>query len=379
MTGKIKDIERLRAIAVLMVIWCHIPYFRSYVKPIFLQTWTGVDLFFVISGCVVGLSLLNTFRSLSEETSLIHRLQESSSKLKTFFFKRFTRILPMAILWAIIPMTLALTFNSSGTFLTRTFLEAYNQLMAIVSLQFNYAYIFNILPKDMGYYWSLTVEEHFYILLPLMFIFVRKDSNKILISLGIIALITFIIRPFLFPSHTGLDEESTLFWYRFASHNRFDSLLLGLIIGILTYHRSADKTSSGPFEKWVLHIFLLLLALMPGLYLIRPLYSLQITIINFLAFVVVYFSSYNRDMVLPFGKLGVWLEVIGSRSFALYLIHMPSSKIVDECTYRAGIESPAIKIILFIIVCTILTEISYRFVEKPFIKIGHSFKDKESI
>ncbi|MFZ4715499.1 MAG: acyltransferase family protein [Bacteriovoracaceae bacterium] len=370
MSRKIADIERLRAVAVIMVIISHVAYFGHYLKPLFRQTWSGVDLFFVISGCVVSLSLLHLFPKLPEASSLSERIGLLNNPLKLFFLKRLLRITPMAVIWAIIPLTLAFTFNQSGAFVTKTFYQAFNQLMAILTLQFNYIYIYDLLPHEMGYYWSLAVEEHFYLLLPLLFLFVPTSSGKIKWSIILITLTTFVIRPLLPHPSSGTDNQTTWFWYRFASHNRFDSLLLGVVIGLMRFELKPEKKEG----SWALIVLMLILTfflcLVPAMEVTVPLYHFQITILNLICFLMVFFASLDRNIVFPLPLVDRVLVYLGSRSYALYLVHYPAYKITDEIFFRLAETSIAAKLVVFIVLMMALTELSYRFIEVPFIGLG---------
>lgn len=368
MIYKVKDIEFLRGLAVLMVIICHVPYFGNYIKPVFLQTWTGVDLFFVISGCVVSLSLLKTLPQIHGD--LFDRIEAYRNPLKSFFLKRLFRITPLALLWAIIPLSCAFLFNQSGSFKTTTFFEAYNQLLGIFTLQYNYLYIFNLVPHELGHYWSLAVEEHFYIILPLFFLMLPSNAQRLRASLIFVCLITFFIRP-LFPLK-DVDQEIAWRWMRFASHNRFDSLFLGVILGILAHHRpkASHSNSRYPYLATGMVVLIGMLWLVPGMEITAPLWSLQITIINLICFVMVYFASLDLNLLCANQFLKQIGTFFGARSYALYLVHYPSYKLTDEIFYRLNSDQVHFKIVFFLVLTGILSELSYRLVELPFIKLG---------
>src|SRR5262245_4985813 len=102
MQQKIMAIERLRAVAVIMVYLVHVPLYGDawgIFRPLSaLGTWAGVDLFFVISGFVVALSLERVLpprpdRSLFSPISL-----RSGNAMRSFYFRRFFRLAPLALL-----------------------------------------------------------------------------------------------------------------------------------------------------------------------------------------------------------------------------------------------------------------------------------------
>lgn len=84
---KNEEIERLRGIAILLVLISHFALIRFSLPKIFRETWIGVDLFFVISGFVVTNSFIKSIPSLANLT-ILNRLKRSFSALKAFYIKR---------------------------------------------------------------------------------------------------------------------------------------------------------------------------------------------------------------------------------------------------------------------------------------------------
>ena len=160
------ELDGLRGIAVLLVIAYHYLiidlHFMSvplyYAVWVFQIGWSGVDLFFVLSGFLIGGILLD------------HR--ESKRILQTFYIRRACRILPLYLatftLYVIgvylfdnrVRTNFALPFINHGPIWPfATFTQ--NYWMAIAH---EWGCAFN------GMTWSLAVEEHFYLLLPARFL-----------------------------------------------------------------------------------------------------------------------------------------------------------------------------------------------------------------
>jgi len=140
-------LDVLRAAAILLVLCFHAPEAVTHalpdvVRPVFSAGWVGVDLFFVLSGYLIGRQVFAT----REDLPL-------GSRLRTFWVKRWTRTLPLYFVvlgaYALKPWLVGVPFVGGG-WPFALFLQNYT------------------LMKDFVQSWSLCVEEHFYLVLPLV-------------------------------------------------------------------------------------------------------------------------------------------------------------------------------------------------------------------
>lgn len=147
--GHIPGLDGLRAIAVLLILAVHgcqtagfpeIPYLKS----LLLQGAIGVDIFFVISGFLIT-------------TLLARELERDGSiQLRRFYVRRFLRIVPA---YAAFVAVVAI-FHSAGYFHLQT-----RDWIAAGTYTTNFLYH----PSwELGHAWSLSIEEHFYFLWPLV-------------------------------------------------------------------------------------------------------------------------------------------------------------------------------------------------------------------
>ena len=112
----IREVDTLRAVATIFTILAHLAFMTtppdvSYVKFVNTsgQFWSGVELFFVVSGFVVS-------RQLWPQIDAAATTKNLAGVLKSFFIRRAFRILPLAILWATIVLAASHFHNASGAF-----------------------------------------------------------------------------------------------------------------------------------------------------------------------------------------------------------------------------------------------------------------------
>ncbi len=175
-TAKILEIQGLRALAATLVLIFH----AKFVSGGFI----GVDIFYVISGFLITGLLL-------KELNVTGRIS-----LKAFYLRRSKRLLPASFLvlfvtaifaWLVLP---PISRGSIGRDLIATTLYISNYLFAW--WQNDYQNL-NATPSPFIHYWSLAVEEQFYIFWPLFIIALAKlkSARKFLIGFSTVTIVTF--------------------------------------------------------------------------------------------------------------------------------------------------------------------------------------------
>ncbi len=151
--GRLLELDCLRGIAVIFVITFHFTLGEPNLKPYFRFGCTGVDLFFMISGFVIFLTI------------------EKTKHWKDFLISRFSRLFPAY--WTGVTLTTLFILGWSAAIKSHhTFpdLTAYLVNLTMIPSYFNVRYI------D-GVYWTLLVELLFYLLM--LGIFLVKKLNQI--------------------------------------------------------------------------------------------------------------------------------------------------------------------------------------------------------
>lgn len=214
----VPTLDGIRGIAILLVLGIHFLYsgalptpLRGFLFPahVFVFGWMGVDLFFVLSGFLITGILLDTI--------------EAPNYFKSFYARRTLRIFPVYYL------VIALMFCLSP-FLARfsslqPYLPGHRLLTANLFYLQNWWQGFHDASKCViGDYWSLGVEEQFYLVWPFVVLKLsRPNLTRCCIAICLIA-------PFLRLFLLRNDPKSTLVFL--GTMTRMDTLLWGALIAI---------------------------------------------------------------------------------------------------------------------------------------------------
>jgi peptidoglycan/LPS O-acetylase OafA/YrhL len=362
--GKIADIEVLRGISILFVIAFHVPHMLiTWNIPVltrlnanYFQTWCGVDLFLAISGFVIG-------RSLLPKLALAHTARDFGAQVIVFWVRRAWRLLPSAWLWLAIILVAAAFFNRSGAFglFHDNFESTIAGVMSVANIRFGYVFLRS------GYgassvYWSLSLEEQFYFVLPFIVFFSRKRLVPVLLTIFCIFM--------LIPAG------------RYTGVFRVQPIILGVLIA--EFSRQDLYAMAEPVflaSRWWLGtcvsiVFLVVLAsLCPFGQHIAP--DMQFTLIAITSAALVFLASYDRGYSWCQGWSKNGLMWFGSRSYALYLTHVPAFAATREIFFRFSpkgtVFGPAYTwpfLLLGLGLALALGEASYRLVETPMRRKG---------
>lgn len=370
MNKKNLEIERLRAIAVFGVMVAHCHFFSGIISPIFRQGWTGVDLFFVISGYVVTLSLLRLLPDFHIEQNIYDRIRSSLHAVKVFYLRRFFRIIPMALLWSILPLIL-IYFSIQERYQGLSLYNLLQEIFGILIFNYNYFHIFSLNPRLLGHYWSLSVEEQFYFLLPIFFIFV-PDKNKRIKFLGLIIVIIIFILRFI-PAPNSLSLEDKWMWTRFASHNRFDALIFGVICYFFTKEIPFKQLIKLSYvaANTITFIFIGFLFITPAIFPSNEANQFNHTLFGLLSLGLVFMAHLETGQMLAIPIIENILNWAGSRSYSLYLVHAPTETFINELVIRKiMLDNQYLKIIAWVTLCFLISEFCHHFIEIPFINFG---------
>ena len=368
------DLDKLRAVAVLMTMIVHFPRLKAYIP--FLDPWSGVDLFFAISGFIVATTFTASMPGGMDQGK---ERQFAPQVIYTlaFFCRRFFRLTPAIV-------TVLFAYFTAGYLLEGAdFFSGFSPAKEVFAI---FTYQYNLFAAATGggkliWHWSLSAEEQFYMIFPFFMFLVPKSKHRIIVILVLLALVTLVVRPFgllLFRAGPWLTSQD-LGVATVLPHYRSDAILYGLLLfslsGFSWYPliKIQVLAHSRCLATAVSAVLILILAYAPGL---CYSYNATMVTVSLVSFVLVWLASYNSNVILPL-KLPYWdqsLAWIGTRSYGLYLLNVPTNltmKSAFEKLALRGIDLPyAVRFPLTLVMFMLLAELVYRCIEQPFLRMG---------
>lgn len=308
------EIQNLRGISILAVLCFHLW------PENFPNGFLGVDVFFVISGYLITQQLLR------------NKNADFKDYLLQFYFQRIKRILPSAISTLAI-FLVACNFLLGAFTLVQNLPEArWANLFAanwyFLNNKLNYFASGNL--NLFAHYWSLAIEEQFYLLWPII-IFFNIKKQLVPIAIGLISLTMYFSSDY--PA------------YFYGTFQRFWELVFGSMIAL------ASKESKIVLNPAVLWPFLIVLLLPITIF---PEKIATLTTVLFAALLINSLGNATKKGPLYF---------LGQISFSLYLVHYPVIKIYDAYFEKSDFFERTTVILVAI---SIITLLNYLVIEKPF-------------
>ena len=346
------EIDGLRALAVLPVILFHAGYNN------FEGGYVGVDIFFVISGYLIS-------------SIIIYEVELGKFSLQNFYERRARRILPA--LFSVILISAPFAWF----ILLPADLELFNN-SAFSALTFwsNYIFYFEIdyfetssRLKPLLHTWSLSIEEQFYIIFPILLLFFFKFKKKyFIIFISIIAILSLFVAQWggnLKLTYPFIEKEILFFNQSsltnfFLPFGRIWELIIGILISFYIKKNGQPNYYNQIFS--LIGIVLILYSIFtftketnyPSFQTLFPTVGTALIIIftnkNTLAF-----KLFSQKILVFFGLI----------SYSAYLYHYPIFTFVE---YSNFIEFNNLNKIFLIFLTFILSYLSWKFIEKPFRK-----------
>jgi peptidoglycan/LPS O-acetylase OafA/YrhL len=374
----IAPLDGLRGIAVILVLCFHFAWTFPESSPLSLVLkrvlwvgWVGVDLFFVLSGYLIT-------RGLVAPSS-----QPLGVRLRKFWARRILRIFPLYYIVLIVGSGVCLLVSAPIPTLPYWF---YFQ---------NYALAFDpYVLRWTAHFWSLAIEEQFYFLWPLAAL---SASRRVLIPVTLsLAALCILLRAGMgvemhvleHVSHEKAEQVAKIAYRATPTH--MDGLLFGALLAIM----GGDKTSAMSRLWTRVRPFalggsaLVILALFVVTHGFND-YDGRVITVGYAALAVFFAScvSLSVDGVLTprFARALTSrpLRACGRVSYGMYILHWPlvafSVPALDRYQTSASPEMGTLVglavVLVGILVTYALAEVSFRFVETPFLRLKERFHE----
>ena len=372
--GRIPELDGLRGIAILLVFLLHYisdsagGEFGSFLyrfRSVFRMGWSGVDLFFVLSGFLIG--------------GILMGVRDSPNYFRTFYLRRVHRIFPIYYVWvSLYPLAsfLFLRWFSSPIHVDATLIHR-------LPLYYFFAQTFVVLPQGtLGWYWlavswSVAVEEQFYIVAAPVVRFLTQ--RRLVIAL----IATIVVCPFLrWLVYVLWPHREELFYILMPC--RADSLAIGMLTAVL-WRNPGTLLWIERYRTWLYS--LLALMVMGFLVFVKwfpsP-YTLFAALAEYQWLAVMYACLLLIVLVDSPGAIaGVtrwsFLRELGRLSYCIYLIHLPILAVCHALllhSSRVRIDSiPGVGTTILAALLTLgVAKLSWVFLEEPLLRRGHAYK-----
>lgn len=360
---KLYGLDHLRAVAIIFVLifhyqlWFPHPDWTNW----FLQIgWTGVDLFFVLSGFLISSQLFAQIK------------KGNQISIKEFYIKRFFRIIP--IYFFVIVIYFAFPFFREK--------EALPPLWKFVTFTQNFGTDTSKF-GTFSHVWSLCVEEHFYLLFPFILIFLLKKnlfakSYRILI---VLFLLGFVIRFSLWQTFFNSNElatQTTSYWVKIIyapTYNRLDGLLAG--VSVAAIYRFLPTIWS-KISMYGNHLIIAGVLILTGAFFFcTDLKAYSTSVVGFPVLAIGY-GFLVGGAISPVSFLYKWnskiTTLIATLSYGIYLSHKGIIHMIQAIFSNWGIDiNGNWMFIICMTFCILIAWLLHLAIEKPFMKLRDQF------
>jgi peptidoglycan/LPS O-acetylase OafA/YrhL len=364
----IPGLDGVRAIAILLVF--------AYHAHILEFGWTGVQLFFVLSGFLITDILLNMKESLPAGRYFI-----------SFYGRRFLRIFPLYYFYLALMAMVAYWLRSEG-FRPKYMQTYFDQVWYAVLYVYDIFYraISTQQSQFLDHFWSLSVEEQFYIIWPLLLLIVPQKRLRGLFLASIV--MGFFFRCLLY----GLYLSGSSLW---IFREPFELVIYSWPLSHLDAFGFGAYISRYPLPRPRQQLLFLAILVPAAGFAATYLASGSIglttalgydlplrfeyqflwgpTVLNYLFAVLIYCVVYEK-LLVPFLDLA-WLRYIGRISYGMYVYHFPIMWFVERFFEERlqGAMAVWIKAGVALAVTLLLASLSYSLLEKPILNLKDRF------
>jgi peptidoglycan/LPS O-acetylase OafA/YrhL len=357
---RVPQLDGIRGVAIVLVIWWHYVVVPNVDHPhdaltgvlsrIGLLTWSGVDLFFVLSGFLIGGILIDA--------------KNTRRYFAPFYVRRSFRILPVYLVVCALGIWAATMSPAAeavvGTPMPMVLYATFTQNLWLAHHSWD---------TWLSQTWSLAIEEQFYLTLPLVVRLVPRP--KLPAAIAALALVCAAGRTLLYLHH-GSGWENAAYVLTFC---RGDSLLIGVLVALAV---RAPRARRFLVERaWLLPAALLFFGDGVAVFIAKA-WTMDAPMSTFgYTWLALFYASL---LLLAVSRTNGWvarlltaqpLRFLGNRAYCLFLVHMATFNLSSQLVNANGSEWSWSAALLGLALALGLAEISWRLLERNMIATGH--------
>ena len=333
------SLDGFRGVSILLVVIGHIcARIDSRLLQFFFNGSLGVYVFFVISGFLITSLLLK------------EKLKNGTISLKNFYIRRFLRIFPVAYLYLIVVGILNYFLNLQIPMLAFTGAALY--IMNFEFFQVNWY---------THHYWSLSIEEQFYLIFPSI---LKKNLRfycwLLPVMLIVIPIVVFSCRHNSYLAHS--------WFYQFIYYLlQFDGILTGSFFALLYFKNMIPMAL---IRKYKIPLNLILIVVTMFIHNTQGMEWLSHISPFLIAIVIVSNLEYANDFIFRILN-NKYLTKIGILSYSIYIWQQLFTMTKSQMTYS---KIPWYSFPINVFLLFAVSYISYNYYEKTFLKLKSQFK-----
>ena len=360
---KLYGLDHLRSLAITLVLVYH--YGRIFPHPEWTNTyskfgWTGVDLFFVLSGYLIASQLFATVA------------KGQTISVRDFYVKRFFRIIPAYLLVVILYFSFPFIREREALAPLWKYLSFTQNLGLDLRTQGTFSHA-----------WSLCIEEQFYLFFPIIIVLLAyyKLFKKGYLVISALFIAGFIIRicnhiHFVQP-YLGTDDSGIVWhtWIYYPTYCRLDGLLAGVTVAAVFRFFPLLKQRISKYGNALLVLSLLILSVAYIVCLDEE--SFTASVFGFPLVSIGYgcmVAGAVSESSFLFRLKSAFTAKIASLSYALYLVHKFVIHLAQQKLSAWGIDTESnLMFLLCILICILAALLMNTLVEKPFLRMRNRY------
>lgn len=350
-SGRIFGLDLFRAVAIVLVVLRHggiVLGLGGIGSPGWLEMIDGVDLFFVLSGFLIGTILL---KEMHREEGFTPR------RLARFWKRRWFRTLPAYYLILAVNVLLVRTHFMNGD------LSAFNARFLVFLQNFNTPFT--------GFFWeswSLAVEEWFYLLTPLMMIALLRILPAKWSFLAVTALML-VVPPIL--RYHRMDPHLDTFWGYIVIGKvvltRLDSIAYGLLAAWTCYHY---RTLWDKLRIPALLVGAAAILLLATTHPLEEVFLRQVLIYSLIPLAAMLLLPAANSLRKINGPVPAAITHISKISYSMYLVNLALvAEVIRSRFPPTGTMDAIFKYMLFWAVVVVLASLLHRYFELPMLRL----------
>lgn len=337
---RVRGIDGLRGMAVLAVMLFHTD---SQIVP---AGYLGVDIFFVISGFLIG--------------DILFRGAGRGLKLTTFWLRRARRLAPALLVLVGFLAVMRLVYPTPGNYNPMPTLAALTYTTNWYEIARSGSYFAsNGPPSLLLHTWSLAIEEQFYLIYPLVLLALMamyRRRRHVAFGIAALALLSALWTAFLWEMGASVDR------LYMGTDCRVQSLLVGACGAVVIEARVRERAIPPGLRAACVAAGGVLIAALALTRDVAAMFAGGFLVVSMATIVLIAGCLYQGTVARLMG----WrpLVLVGVMSYSVYLWHFPIFAWIQGSTDRVGLGAQAWCFVLTLLVAAG----SYRFIERPFLR-----------